>query len=750
MGNGTWLSPLPPARWSCRSPTHLLLPPPAGDVPSSSPPPPVSDLASLAPLPLIENSSYFRALLAAASGQPSPPSFIRVISSEYLTASMGRCSESGREHVQVCCNLEAAVQVLRYLFDPSGSFTITHHNFIPLLEGALFLAVENLLMECERWFSTMSSQTSPQIVPLDFIIQVWYFSQEHGVTFVQDICPGYLAQNFVENMKPCEQPNKNTLDGQLCLLSKVKICLLPLEFAAGTKIHWLDFGKSIVYTILNLLKNSLQVLSDAIADGTLERYCIRITEYSKKVVLSGCPQITAAFLYISVLPTDLDPAFRRKIVRSYTQIDHQSFILYDELEMVVKTLSFRNVHMVDLSKCPKVHFGAAIDWLKLTFPELKTFRASYCLSFQFNDLQYLLLRCPCLKEVDLTVDTSTVMPRHSVISSSSEVLGKWKPKPRRYYIQYRPYDNQPNSVFSNISRLTLEGRDDIDGIGSAALSQLMSNINIMKFLCLRATSLTDCALCKFVGSCLEYLDVSETAVSMVSLASVIRRNSNLKCLKTAGCPRLLFKHDEVEPMSDRSYGDFLHEIKNTCYLEDVEMGWGFCPILVEDLTPSFSKVRKMTVGLGTTLADNVLHALPEICPFLESLVLRFQVISDSVVRNLLESATSLQECGKITLDGVSSIFNCKALEDVLLRHTGRGIGRGVVNDAVRELPLLRKLALDLCDASEGGYDIPNIKRYLELYATTGTLPSLLFQGESAKDRIGVDLLTLDSTVVSCG
>ncbi|GJN16613.1 hypothetical protein PR202_gb03617 [Eleusine coracana subsp. coracana] len=253
-------------------------------------------------------------------------------------------------------------------------------------------------------------------------------------------------------------------------------------------------------------------------------------------------------------------------------------------------------------------------------------------------------------------------------------------------------------------------------------------------------------------------------VSMVSLASVIRRNSNLKCLKTAGCPRLLFKHDEVEPMSDRS---FLHEIKNTCYLEDVEMGWGFCPVLVEDLIPSFSKVRKMTVGLGTTLADSVLDALPEICPFLESLVLRFQVISDRVVRNLLESATNLQVlCLHYCLGSLTSysfqakasalrilrlewvipwitnddltiltqncnlvelsLSGCKLLESskfysqgsqhiissgwpnlIQLHLEGRGIGRGIVNDAVRELSLLRKLALDLCDASEGGYDIPN-------------------------------------------
>ncbi|KAF8642194.1 hypothetical protein HU200_067457 [Digitaria exilis] len=874
----------------------------AADAPSSPLPPPVSvsDLARFDPLPsptvavradrhrLIESSSYFRALLG------------------------GSFSESGREYVQLGCNLEAAVQVLRYLFEPSESFTITHDNFLLLLEGALFLAVESLLVDCERWFRTMGSQVSAPVVRLDFVIEVWYFSQEHGVTFVQDICPKYLAQNFAhiisrrsfnkvpydllrstiecphltvdsekqlceailywvsENMKPCEQSVPNSGDGHLLLLSKVKVCLLPLEFATGTKRHWFDFGNSVICTILNLLKDSLKTLLNAIADGNLEGYCIRITQYSKNIVLSGCPQITTALLYISVLPTDLAVSFKRRIVRSYTQVDHQSFILYDELEKAAKTLLFRNVHMVDLSKCPNVHFGAAIDWLKLAFPELRMFRALHCLSFQFDDLLYLLLRCPCIDEIDMTIDASTITPRQSIVTSSSEVLGKAKKNPRRYYIPC-----QLDSVFSNISRLTLEGRNDIDdvdllkisvlknslcyinirnctlvtddgisnlllkctkihsmvlsytsfgnlsiqtlctanppghdnghahvmafsmqelhlggckGLDSAALSQLMSIINITKFLCLRETSLTDGALSKFFGSSLEYLDVSETVVSMASLAPVMQRNCNLKCLKTAGCQSLLFESDEVERISGYRYGDFLQEIGSTCCLEDVEMGWGFCPIQIKDLIPSFSKVRKMTVGLGTTLAENVLHALPVICPSLESLTLRFQVISDSVVRNLLESATNLQvlclyyclgsltsfsfqtkatalrvlrlqratpwltnddlkiltencnltelslsgcklldsssqeiisygwpnlvllhleDCGQVTVEGISSILNCKALEDVLLRHTGRGIGRRIIDDAIRELPLLRKLALDLCDACEEGYDSPN-------------------------------------------
>lgn len=37
--------------------------------------------------------------------------------------------------------------------------------------------------------------------------------------------------------------------------------------------------------------------------------------------------------------------------------------------------------------------------------------------------------------------------------------------------------------------------------------------------------------------------------------------------------------------------------------------------------------------------------------------------------SLMYRLVDLQECGQITLDGVSSILNCKALEDLLLRHT---------------------------------------------------------------------------------
>uniref|UniRef100_A0A0D9VAS6 BACK domain-containing protein n=2 Tax=Leersia perrieri TaxID=77586 RepID=A0A0D9VAS6_9ORYZ len=863
----------------------------AGEADASPPPPvSVSDLAGLDPLPLIESSSYFRALLG------------------------GSFSESGRTHVQISCNLEAAVQVLLYLFEPSGSFSITHHSFLPLMEGGLFLAVEDLLTECERWFCTMSSQSSSLLIPLDFIIEICQFAQEQGIAYIQDICPGYLAQNFViasgsfvkmpydllystiecphltvdsekqlckailcwisENLRCCKKLVPSSVDGQLCLLNKVRICLLPLEFAAGTKRNWTEFGSKVESRILNLLKDGVQTVLDATADDDMESYRIRITEYSKKIVLSGCPQITTELLYMSVLPTNLDASFKKRIGSPGAQVDYQNIILYNEVKKDVKTLSFGNVRMVDLSKCPNVHFSTAIDWLKQAFPELRIFRASFCLLFQFEHLLYMLLECPWINEIDLTIDTSIIAPKHLVMSSRFEVRATIKPKLTRYYLQDPSFDTTINSDFSNISKLVLEGRNDITdvdllkisilknslcyiniksctlltdvgisklllkctkihsmvlsytsfgnqsihtlctpnpldsmdecshvmafrmqelhldgckGIGYAAMSQLMSKVNMTNYLSLRETPLNDEALCNYVGSTLEYLDISETVVSMVSLAPVIQRNYNLRCLKAAGCRNLLFEHGE-DLTSRNMYGDFLQEITSACCLEDVEMGWAFCPIRVTTLIPSFSKVRNMAIGLGTTLPENILCALPEICPFLESLVLRFQMISDKVVTNLLESSTKLrvlclhsclgsltslsfqmkapalrilrlewitpwmtnsdlavliqnynlvelsltgcklldsssqelissgwpnltclhlEECGHITLDGVSSILNCKALEDLLLRHTGKGIGRTIITDAITELPLLRKLALDLCDASEEGYDSPN-------------------------------------------
>jgi hypothetical protein len=182
-----------------------------------------------------------------------------------------------------------------------------------------------------------------------------------------------------------------------------------------------------------------------------------------------------------VLPTDLDAIFKRRLASSYSQGHSGSFSLYVELVKKAKTVSFRNVHMVDLSKCPNVHFGAAIDWLTLAFPELRTFRASHCLLFQFEDLQYLLLTCPWIKEVDLSIDLSIILPKYLIISARFEARSEMNRNMSSYYKQ-SPYRTPIYPVFSKVSKLTLEGRNDITGRGNV-LCSLSVAVKYAYFIC---------------------------------------------------------------------------------------------------------------------------------------------------------------------------------------------------------------------------------------------------------------------------
>jgi hypothetical protein len=61
-------------------------------------------------------------------------------------------------------------------------------------------------VECQRWFGTIASQTSAMSVPLDFIIEVWYFAEEHGEFFCYSVLtfPGnifHFEQNLINSLR---------------------------------------------------------------------------------------------------------------------------------------------------------------------------------------------------------------------------------------------------------------------------------------------------------------------------------------------------------------------------------------------------------------------------------------------------------------------------------------------------------------------------------------------------------------------
>ncbi|XP_050270514.1 BTB/POZ domain-containing protein FBL11-like [Quercus robur] len=54
----------------------------------------------------------------------------------------------------------------------------------------------------------------------------------------------------------------------------------------------------------------------------------------------------------------------------------------------------------------------------------------------------------------------------------------------------------------------------------------------------------------------------------------------------------------------------------------------------------------------------------------------------------------IQECGEVTANGVSSLLDCTAIEDLLLRHNVPGIRKTFIFDAASKLPIIRKISLE--------------------------------------------------------
>ncbi|CAL9770597.1 unnamed protein product [Musa acuminata subsp. burmannicoides] len=847
---------------------------------------------------LVEQSAYFRGLLC------------------------GSFSESSLAHVSIRWNLEALVHVLQFIH--GFHLHITSNNFLLILEAALYFGVESLLLECESWFQQMTLAEGQQI-PMDTVIEAWNFGLEQGIGFVPELCKGYLARNFAwvtslnsfpdipyDLLHSCIEHPLLTLDSErhLCealliwlsdnrrssqcssddskfdILRKVRISLLPLEFAAGLRRDFSQLGEEAICTILDLMKDSFSIILAALVGDKLDDFRIRLTEYSEKISLAGCVHITALFLFLVVLPSDLDMTAKKRMVLS--ELDNCTANNRYVLGKSLMTMSYKSVREMDISKCPKLYFGSAVKWLLLAFPSLSILRASHCSQLKIEDFYCLLQKFPLITEVDMTVDTSPFLPaKVSVVSTSSD---KYRVASTTPYAMLEENSlllnvaktSLENPAMSNISKLTLEGRNDINdldllkisalcgslsylnikgctmvtdmgiskliskclhikslilsytsfgqssvgvlcsdllltsnltevsdhkysctmafrlqqlhidgckGIDQNSISQLMCRMYMLKILMLRGTSVTDDALYDFLGSFLESLDVSETMVSMQALTSVVRRNTGIRCLKATGCTKLN-RPDTYDLASavTANHKGYLFELSQHCILEEVAFGWGFSILSVEELVP-LSRLRCITIGLGASPGHHVLCLLPKMCPLLESVILIFQVISDSIFRSIQESLKNLkvlqlccclgdltsfalkismlqlrilrlewvtpwmtnndlailtkncpnvvefslsgcklldsasqeiisngwpgltfihlEECGKITLDGVSFLFNCIAIEDFLLRHNGKGIERNFIYEAASKLPLLRKLALDLCDACEGGFDSPS-------------------------------------------
>lgn len=180
--------------------------------------------------------------------------------------------------------------------------------------------------------------------------------------------------------------------------------------------------------------------------------------FLQRIDLSGCIQITPYFLFLSLVSSscNMDPSSRRGVFERLIEFEHPKWNCYPVSKELLSTMSFESVQELDVSKNPWPRVDAVIKCINMSFPSLKLLKATHCLNFQMKTLCDVVQNCPQIIEIDLTVDISSVIPaRVSVISASTE-----------------PYQGLENASYkmlkermlsSNLTKLTLEGRTDING-----------------------------------------------------------------------------------------------------------------------------------------------------------------------------------------------------------------------------------------------------------------------------------------------
>ncbi|URE49021.1 BTB POZ domain-containing protein [Musa troglodytarum] len=323
---------------------------------------------------LVEQSAYFRGLLC------------------------GSFSESSLAHVSIQWNLEALVHVLQFIH--GFQLHITSNNFLLILEAALYFGVERLLLECESWFQRMTLAEGQQI-PMDTVIEAWNFGLEQGVGFVPELCKGYLARNFVAASrcidKPCERHLCEALliwlsnnrrssqcssdDSKFDILRKVRIALLPLEFAAGLRRDFSQLGEEAICTILDLMKDSFSIILAALVGDKLDNFRIRLTEYSE-VSMQALTSIVR----------------RNPVIANYKGYLFE-LTQHCILEEVAFGWGFSILSVEELVPLSRLRFC----FLQISMPQLRVLRLEWVTPWMTNnDLAVLTKNCPNVVEFSLS------------------------------------------------------------------------------------------------------------------------------------------------------------------------------------------------------------------------------------------------------------------------------------------------------------------------------------------------------------
>ncbi|CAN0879897.1 BTB/POZ domain-containing protein FBL11 [Linum grandiflorum] len=516
----------------------------------------------------------------------------------------------------------------------------------------------------------------------------------------------HLSSALLQWLGDFEQLDSSTKIENVCsevLKEQIRGCLLSFPFAAGKRhsCYLSELANESTEAIFRLLKVPPEQMMDSLDHAYSGKFRIRLTEYSKKVDLSSCPQITSAILLLSLLPYSftMDPTSKNSFMEYIVNLERYSKKQSQVSKCLLPTLSFGAIEEVDVSKCRSLNLEAAIECFFISFPSLRKVKAAYLLNFKKSTLHKLLEKCPRISEVDLTVDSTPLIPGQVSVLSSSPV------KSTAATILYaRGLDS-----LYNITSLTLEGRSDICDLDLQHVSKLC--VTLLHLNLKACISVTDIGIANLLCRCvhLNSLLVCDTSFSMNSVSALCSATgtlgassasyhekrdypltSKLQTLHFGGC----------KGVSEGSLLELLSQtiaLKNLCtrdtYLTDTAL-FSFPGSSLETLDVSNTKIS------GASLL-HVVHANP-----------RLKCLNVRDCRNLAEQESIPYSIGdlyaeigeKCNLEEISLGwgFSCSAFQALRpgiasLRSLTIGLGASLSEETLRGLhitcPMLNALVL---------------------------------------------------------
>ncbi|KAJ0259689.1 BTB/POZ domain-containing protein FBL11 [Hirschfeldia incana] len=180
------------------------------------------------------------------------------------------------------------------------------------------------------------------------------------------------------------------------------------------------------------------------------------------------------------------------------------------------------------------------------------------------------------------------------------------------------------------------------------------------------------------------------------------------------CPLLESIVLYFQEISDSALMSIVTSLK---HLEELALSYCFGDITLQSFRFSIPNLRKLRLERVTRWMTNEdLFVLTQSFPNLTELKLVGCAHLNSESQPIISSgwpgmiSLHLEECGRVTENGVTSLYGCVALEDLLLRHNGSGMQKSFLLGAALKFPMLRLVSLDMCDAKEGNFDVPEVAK----------------------------------------